>query len=129
MISWASHKQPIVINSSCYAEYVALHNAFTEVVFLHQLLDGLQLLQIDPTPLYCDNDTAHRLIKDQHWHAKVRHFQVKYHFIRELIDLDKLRMIGILSSDNTFDILMKALARPHFEHLHGYLGVGPPHVT
>src|ERR1700761_13732 len=38
MISWSSKKQATVADSSCYAEYIALHSASHEVVFLRQLL-------------------------------------------------------------------------------------------
>src|SRR6201996_2708866 len=42
VISWSSRKQSTVADSSCYAEYIALHNASHEIVFLRQLLDGLR---------------------------------------------------------------------------------------
>lgn len=129
MVSWASHKQPIVTNSSCHAEYVALHNTSNEVIFLHQLLDKLRLLQIDPTPLYCDNDAAHRLTEDQRWHNRVHHFCIKYHSTHELVEFDELHVVGVPSLDNMSNILTKALTRPHFERLRGYLGVGSPRVT
>jgi len=51
MISWSSRKQPTVADSSCYAEYIALHNASHEVVFLRQLLDGLHFLPSGATRL------------------------------------------------------------------------------
>ena len=34
IISWNSRKQPTVADSSCYAEYIALHSASHEIVFL-----------------------------------------------------------------------------------------------
>ena len=109
MVSWASHKQPIAADSSCYAEYISLHDASHEVIFLRQLLDGLRMPPSQPTPLYCDNDTARQLTEDQRWHAKVRHFRVRYHSTRELVDFGELKVVAVRSSDNTADILTKAL--------------------
>jgi hypothetical protein len=126
MISWASHKQPIVADSTCYAEYIALHEASNEVIFLRQLLEGLHLLRIEATPLYCDNDSARRLTEDQERHSKVRHFRVKYHSTRELVEWDEIQVIGVRSWDNTADVLTKPLTRPHFERLRGYMGILPP---
>jgi hypothetical protein len=58
MVSWASHKQPHTADSSCYTEYISLHDASHEVIFLRQLLNGFHLSLTEPTPLYCDNDAA-----------------------------------------------------------------------
>ena len=71
MVSWASHKQPHIADSSCYAKYISLHNASHKVIFIRQLLKGLNMPLSDAMPLYCDNDTAWQLTKDQHWHSKV----------------------------------------------------------
>jgi hypothetical protein len=129
MISWASHKQPHTADSSCYAEYISLHDASHKVIFLRQLLEGLSLLPSGPTPLYCDNDTARQLTEDQRWHAKVRHFRVKYHTTRDLVDSDELKVLRVRSMDNAMDILTKSLGRSDFKHLHQYLGVHSPRVT
>jgi len=49
-ISWSSKKQCVVADSSCYAEYIALHKASHETIFLRQLLEGLGFLPEGPTP-------------------------------------------------------------------------------
>ena len=49
MISWSLHKQKTVADSLCYAEYIILHDAPHKVVFLRQILNGLQLLPNGPT--------------------------------------------------------------------------------
>ena len=117
MVSWASHKQPHTADSSCYSEYISLHDASHEVLFLHQLLDGLCLSVTDPTPLYCDNDAARQLPEDQRWHAKVQHFRVKYHSTRDLVHLGELQVLRIRSSNNTADILTKSLGHADFQRL------------
>ena len=126
MVSWASHKHPLTADSSCYAEYISLHDASHEVIFLRQLLDGLNMLIVEPTPLHCDNNSARQLTEDQRWHSKVRHFRVKYHSIRELVDFDELKIIPVRSEDNTADILTKSLNRADFVRLRRYLGLHPP---
>ena len=125
MVSWASRKQPHTTDSSCYAEYISLHEASHEVLFLRQLLNGLHLPLSEPTPLYCDNDATRQLTEDQCWHAQVRHFRVKYCTTCKLIDLGDLQVLYVCSSDNTADILMKSLGRSDFQHLQPYLGVHP----
>jgi hypothetical protein len=80
VISWSSRKR-VVADSSCYAEYIALHEASHEAVFLRQLLSGLDLLPNAPTPLHCDNDAASCLAGDQVGHPSVKHIRVKFHYV------------------------------------------------
>ena len=60
----SSKTQPTVADSSCYAEYIALHDAAYEVVFLRQLLEGLKFLPNSVTTIFCDKDAASRLSED-----------------------------------------------------------------
>src|SRR5712672_36530 len=85
LISWSSKKQRHTADSSCYAEYIALHHAGKELVFLRELLDGLGIPSPNSTPLKCDNDAARRLTEDHAHHANVKHFRVKYHTIRDIV--------------------------------------------
>jgi Reverse transcriptase (RNA-dependent DNA polymerase) len=123
MISWSSRKQRIVADSSCYAKYIALHDSAREMTFLRQLLDGLHLLPSDATPIHCDNNAASILSEDHVFHARVKHIRVKYHAIREMVDNGEVVVARIRSSDNTADILTKALGRPDFLRLRHGLGL------
>jgi hypothetical protein len=125
-VSWASHKHPLAADSSCYAEYISLHDASHEAIFLRQLLAGLDHPAAEPTVVYCDNDAARQLTEDQRWHARVRHFRVRYHSIRELVDNDELKVSSVRSTDNTADIFTKPLARADFSRFRDRLGVLPP---
>ena len=123
MISWSSKKQPTVADSSCYAEYIALHSAAHEVIFLRQLLEGLKVLPPHATNLFCDNDAASRLSEDHVWHSHTKHIRVKYHYTRELVHAGDITVSRVGSRDNTADILTKALARTDFQRLRHQLGV------
>src|SRR5712671_6170731 len=63
VISWSSRKQRTVADSSCYAEYIALHDASHEAIFLRQMLLEIGYRQPRATMLHCDNDAASRLAK------------------------------------------------------------------
>jgi len=126
MISWSSRKQKTVADSSCYAEYIALHNASHEAVFLRQLLSGVGLSPHLPTPLYCDNDAASQLTEDHIWHPHVKHIRLKYHYIRELVADRELVVQRVRSSENTSDILTKPLSRSDFIRLRHYLELRQP---
>jgi Reverse transcriptase (RNA-dependent DNA polymerase) len=123
MISWSSKKQPTVADSSCYAEYIALHGSAHEAVFLRQVLEGLKLLPPGATNIYCDNDAATRLSEDHVWHSHTKHIRVKYHHTRELVYNGDISVLRVGSKDNIADILTKPLGRSDFQRLRHYLGI------
>jgi hypothetical protein len=123
IISWCSRKQKTVADSSCYAEYIALHDASHEASFLRQLLAGLGFHDPNPTPLHCDNDAASRLTEDHVFHPQVKHIRVKFHHTRDMVTEGELRVARVRSCDNLADILTKPLGRVDFLRLRGYLGL------
>jgi hypothetical protein len=124
-ISWMSKKQHIVVDSSCYAKYIALHDSSHELLFLCELLTSLSFRPPAATPLLCDNDTACRLAKDHIGPPNVKHIHIKFHHIRELVEDGTISLTHMCSSDNTADILTKPLAREDFLRLWSYLGIQP----
>ncbi len=122
-VSWNSKKQKHAADSSCYAEYITLHHAGKELIFLRELLEGLGHPHASATPLHCNNDAARRLAEDPSNHANVKHFHVKYHTTRDLVEWGLAHVARIRSSDNIADILTKALTKPDFEHLCSKLGL------
>lgn len=79
MILWSLKKQPTVADSSCYAEYIALHDSAHEAVFLRQLLGGMNSLSDGATNIFCNNDAVLCLSEDHVWHSHTKHIWVKYH--------------------------------------------------
>jgi hypothetical protein len=73
-------------------EYIALHEASHEAVFLQQLLDGIGFLPNMPTPLHCNNIAATTIAEDHVWHSHIKHIQVKYHYICDLVVTNDLKI-------------------------------------
>ena len=123
MISWSSQKQRLVADSTCYAEYIALHESSHEAIFLCQLLDDIGFPCCSSTPLHCDNDAATRLAEDHVFHSQVKHIRVKLHSIRDAIAFGDIKLLQVRSEDNSADILTKSLGRSDFLRLRSYLGL------
>jgi hypothetical protein len=123
VVSWSSKKQKTLADSTCAAEYMAASEAGRELVWLRTLLRELGLGSPLPTPLLCDNSAAVILCGDQAFHNRVKHIDVKYHWIREQVENGELLVGRIPSSGNLADVLTKALPGPLFVSLRGCLGV------
>lgn len=85
-ISWASKKQELVTLSTTEAEYVAATHAAKEAIWLRHFVQEIFCLLSNPTTLHCDNQSAIALAKDGAFHARTKHNDIRYHFIRFATD-------------------------------------------
>jgi hypothetical protein len=122
-ISWAARKQKTVAQSTCDSEYIAVSEAARECEWLRMLTTAIGLPQAQPTSLLTDNNAALILSKDPRFHARAKHINTKWHFIRELTDNGSIQVDYVPSKDNIADILTKALPAPAFRHLRSLLGL------
>lgn len=91
-ISWCSKIQPTVSFSTTEAEYQAAAMAAQESSWLMQLLKDLNQLIRYLIPLYCDNLSAIRLVENPIFHARTKHVEVHYHFIREKVLQEEIEL-------------------------------------
>lgn len=85
MISWISIKQDPVALSSVEAEYVAACEVGKEVVWLRKLLTDLFKKPLDPTAINCDSQSCIKMFGDPVFHARTKHINNKFHYIRNLV--------------------------------------------
>ncbi|KAA3471521.1 Copia protein [Gossypium australe] len=71
--------------STIEAEYQAAMMATQESTWLMQVLWDLHQPTEYATPLFCDNMSAMRLAENPIFHARTKHVEVHYHFIREKV--------------------------------------------
>ena len=103
LVSWHAKKQVTVSRSSTEAEYKALANATAEVIWVQSLLDELEVYQSKVPVLWCDNIGATYLSANPVFHARTKHIEVDYHFIRERVAQKKLDIRIISSEDQVAD--------------------------
>jgi hypothetical protein len=99
LISWSACKQPIVSSSSTESEYKAIANSTTEIMWVQILLNDLNINSPRTTKLWCDNLGAKYLSANPVFHARTKHIEVDYHFVRERV-LQKLLEIDFVSSQD-----------------------------
>ena len=71
--------------SSTEAEYRGAAVATCEAIWLKRLLKDLQVEVSDPTTIYCNNLSNIQLAKNPVFHARTKHIEVHYHFVRECV--------------------------------------------
>lgn len=85
LISWSLRKQRIVSRSSTESEYKALADTTAELTWLQALLGELGVrLRIPPT-LWCHNLGTTYLSANPVFHARTKHIEVDFHFVREKV--------------------------------------------
>uniref|UniRef100_A0A2N9FMC6 Integrase catalytic domain-containing protein n=1 Tax=Fagus sylvatica TaxID=28930 RepID=A0A2N9FMC6_FAGSY len=120
-LTWVSKKQSTVSRSSTEAEYRALASCAAEVSWLRMVLHDLGISLWSPPTLWCDNVSALALASNPVFHARTKHIEVDYHFIRDRVVRKDLQVRFINSGDQLADILTKGLALGPFSKLCGKL--------
>ena len=105
------------------AEYIATSKACKKAIWLAQLVEDLGIFVEVPT-LHCDSQSAILLAKNLVFHAKTKHIEVKYHFIREMLEDKLMKLVKVHTNDNPTDLLTKALSPEQFAHCRALMGVG-----
>ncbi|KAE8676439.1 hypothetical protein F3Y22_tig00111614pilonHSYRG00169 [Hibiscus syriacus] len=122
-ISWCSKRQPTVSLSTTEAEYRAAAMAAQESTWLIQLMNNLHQPVDYAIPLYCDNQSAIRLAENPVFHARTKHVEVHYHFVREKVLQEEIEMRQIKTDEQIADLFTKSLSVGKFEHFRRQHGV------
>ena len=85
LVSWSARKQKTVSRSSTEAEYKALANTVAELTWLQDLLHELRVPVKSVPTLWCDNLGATYLSANPVFHARTKHVEVDFHFVRERV--------------------------------------------
>ncbi|GJV30923.1 retrovirus-related pol polyprotein from transposon RE1 [Tanacetum coccineum] len=85
LISWTARKQRTVSRSSTEAEYKALADTVAELTWLQALLNELGIRSSSTPILWCDNLGATYLSANPIFHARTKHVEIDYHFVREKV--------------------------------------------
>ena len=115
LISWRAKKQATVSRSISEAEYKALANATTEIIWVQALLNELEVSHVQTPILWCDNLGATYLSTNPVFHARTKHIEIDFHFVRERVANKELEIRFIPSKDQLADGFTNALPTRSFE--------------
>jgi hypothetical protein len=123
LVTWRSKKQPVVSRSSAEAEFRALSQGICEGIWIKRVLHEIGILNSNPIKVLCDNQSAISIAKNPVHHDRTKHVEIDRHFIKENIENGTISLQYTPTSQQTADILTKAVPRKTFENLTSKLGL------
>jgi hypothetical protein len=124
-ITWKAKTLRNVSTSTGETEYVALYEAGRQAKWLIQWLQEVEIYEDLPFEIKCDNTAAITLTKNASGHSRIKHIDVKHHWIREAVECGDIAVDYIPTDENIADLFTKALPRPQFEKLVKRMGLNP----
>ena len=124
-ILWGSKKQELVTLSTAESEYVTATHAAKEALWLRRLIGEIFRPLVHPTVLYGDNQSAIVLTKNGSYHARTKHVDIRYHFIRFTVEEGSIRFVYCPTGDMVADTLTKALPSIKAKHFAQELRLHP----
>ncbi len=71
----------------------------------------------------CDNQSSVKLTKNLILHAKTKHIEVQYHFIRENILSEEIELTHVSTNEQLVDIFTNPFGRIKFESMRSRLQI------
>eukprot|EP00253_Pinus_taeda_P012128 PITA_12128 len=122
-VSWYRRNQRSVALSSAEAEYMAASLAACEAIWMRKILVRLFRSHLEPTVIYCDNQSCIKLSANRVFHNRSKHINIRYHHFRDCVQRRIMLLSYIPKEDQDADILTKVLTRSKFEYHRGKIGV------
>nr|GEV11733.1 hypothetical protein [Tanacetum cinerariifolium] len=115
-----SAEQSTIAMSSTEAEYIVATEASMQAVWMRKFIDGLRNVMPSnkiPMEMICDNAPTIAVANDPRIMKGAKHYQRKYHYIREVIQDSEIVLKKVHTDDNLADPFTKPMQySKHFEH-------------
>jgi len=116
-VTWSSKRQSTVALSTVEAEYVAMSRCAQQMVWMQAWLGEVGIDYSTPGVIEGDNRGAIALTKNTKDHGKVKHIDIRHHYIRELVESGAVVVEQVPSADNAADLFTKPLSRDNHHRL------------
>ena len=116
-VVWKSKKQATVARSSAEAEYVALADTISELLWIKMALSELKVPITGEIEIHIDNDAAKSMAENPVNHERTKHIDTAFHFIREVVEAKVVSLYHVNTKKNIADLFTKAVCRTDF-HRH-----------
>ncbi|GKC84348.1 retrovirus-related pol polyprotein from transposon TNT 1-94 [Tanacetum coccineum] len=104
-------------------KYMALTEAVKEAIYLRGLMEELGV-RLNTMVVNCDNQGAIHLSWNHVFHERTKHINVRYHFIKEVLEAKIVKVLKVGTEHNTTDALTKVVPGQKLQHYLELLSVG-----
>ena len=108
LVAWMSKKQNFVSFSTIETKYIAAGSCYSQLLWMKKVLTDYGISQ-DTMVVYCDNSSAIDISKNPIQHSKTKHIEIRYHFIRDLVERKIVCLEYIPTEHQNADIFTKPL--------------------
>lgn len=110
-VTWHSSYQKTVAKSTAEAEYMSLSDGVAEALWLRQLINELDKNIAKTISIKCDSQSAIDLAETDAYRSNTKHIDVRYHFIREKIKQNIVKINHVRTEEMVADNLTKAVPK------------------
>ena len=121
-VSWQSKLQKCVALSTTEGEYIAATEAAKEMLWMKRFVQELGLMQ-DEYVVFCDSQSAPDLSKNTSYHSRTKHIDVRYHWLRDVIGKELMKLKKIHTDFNPSDMMTKVVTREKLKLCAGSAGM------
>jgi hypothetical protein len=115
LVTWRNKKQNVMARSGVEAEYRAMTSTVSELTWIKQLLADMSITIHKPMKIFCDNQAARHIASNPVFHERMKHIEVDCYFVREKVQVGKIKTPFVRSQDQLADIFTKGLEPRPFE--------------
>nr|GEU33287.1 retrovirus-related Pol polyprotein from transposon TNT 1-94 [Tanacetum cinerariifolium] len=123
VVSWKATLQHVIALFTIEEEYMALTEAVKKSSWLKGLLIEMGV-NLRSVVMNCDNQSAIHLSRNAMFHERTKHINVRYHFIREIMESKEIEVAKIGTKDNAADAFTNVVPGSKFKYCMEILGVG-----
>ena len=109
LVSWRSKKQQVVSKSTAEAEYRAMSEGLSDMLWVKNLLSELKVLRDGHLNVWCHNKSAIFIANNPVQHDRTKHIEIDRFFIKEKIDAGIIKIDYVNTGQQIADCLTKGL--------------------
>nr|GFA59595.1 retrovirus-related Pol polyprotein from transposon TNT 1-94 [Tanacetum cinerariifolium] len=121
-VCWSTKKQNCVCISTAESEFVVVSSCCAQVLWMRTQLTDYGFFY-DKVPIYYDSKSAISISCNSVQHARTKHIDVRYHFIKDHVEKGTIELYFVDTEYQLADLFTKSLHEARFKFLVKKLGM------